>query len=66
MGNTLSRNTLSQQECIICWEQIQDIELVMCNICNIQLHVSCEEIYRNTRKYCKCPHCQGIGTLGIQ
>lgn len=66
MGNTLSRNTLSHQECIICWEQIPCIDLVMCNICNIQLHASCEEIYRNTRKYCKCPHCQGIGTLVIQ
>ena len=52
--------------CLICWEPIQWIDLVICCTgCNILLHTYCEESYRNTRGHCKCPHCQEIGTLMV-
>ena len=61
-----SHKTYEIQDCLICWEQINSVDLVMCNHCNIQMHANCEEVYRNTKGYCKCPHCQNIGTLASQ
>ena len=68
MGNSISnqnqnQNELENKKCLICWELVEAIDLVQCFRCNIYLHVYCEETYRNTRKYCKCPHCQSIGTM---
>ena len=68
MGNHISTNyhinhNNNDNKCLICWEKIEYIELVRCGRCNIQLHTSCEETYRNTKNHCKCPHCQCIGTL---
>ena len=51
-------------DCLICWDQVEYIDLVICTRCNIKLHAYCEETYRNGKGYCKCPHCQRIGTLG--
>jgi len=78
MGNTLTIHPYRIQKygiqkltptcsCFICWEKIESIDKVTCIRCNISLHASCEETYRNinTRQYCKCPHCQQIGTLCI-
>jgi hypothetical protein len=64
MGNSVSMHN-QVDECIICWDNIETINKVTCTRCNISLHTYCEETYRNvrTRHYCKCPHCQGIGTL---
>ena len=64
-ANISNQNSIENNTCLICWEQIEWIDLVFCTHCNISLHVYCEETYRNTRGYCKCPHCQRIGTLGI-
>ena len=65
MGSSFSQLEPSQNKnCLICWEPIHFIELVHCYQCNIQLHTYCEQIYRGGKKYCKCPHCQQIGTLG--
>lgn len=65
MGSSFSQLEPSQNKsCLICWEPIHFIELVQCNQCNIQLHTYCEETYRGCKGYCKCPHCQQIGTLG--
>ena len=65
MGSSFSQLEPSQNKnCLICWEPIHFIELVQCNHCNIQLHTYCEETYRGCKGYCKCPHCQQIGTLG--
>ena len=66
MGNTVSMHN-QVDECIICWEKIEPIEKATCIQCNISLHTYCEETDRRvrTRQYCKYPHCQGIGTLGI-
>lgn len=64
--NKNDNNNNNENKCLICWEKIEYIELVRCGRCNIQLHTYCEETYRttkNTKNYCKCPHCQGIGTL---
>jgi hypothetical protein len=66
MGNTTSIPTHSRVEtCIICWENIESTNKVDCFRCNISLHTYCEETDRSIRRrhYCKCPHCQGIGTL---
>ena len=76
MGNSIStnhhdnhcnenneHNENNENKCLICWEKIEYIELIRCTRCNIQLHTYCEETYRNTKNYCKCPHCQRIGTL---
>lgn len=65
MGNIYSNNIANEKaNCLICWEKIDNIDLVQCIQCNIQLHTYCEEIYRGGTGYCKCPHCQQIGTLG--
>jgi len=73
MGNTESINAIFEQHpdglipktnCLICWNSIGPKEWTICNQCNIFLHSDCESRYRGTRGYCKCPHCQGIGTLG--
>ena len=67
MGNSFSQIEPSHnKECLICWEPIYFIELIQCNICNIPLHSYCEETYRGTKGYCKCPHCQQVGTLCIR
>ena len=58
-------NIKQKEECLICWEKINNIDLVRCIGCNIQLHTYCEETYRGGTGYCKCPHCQQIGTLGV-
>ena len=68
MGNYISnqstnQDTIENNKCLICWEPIHFIELVKCHHCNIQLHTYCEETYRGGKGYCKCPHCQQIGTL---
>jgi len=70
MGNYISNQTTNQDtiennKCLICWELIEDNDLVQCISCKIQLHVYCEETYRGGKGYCKCPHCQGIGTMCI-
>jgi hypothetical protein len=57
---------LYNTDCLICWEPIDSIELVFCIRCNIQLHAYCEQTYRGGKGYCKCPHCQQVGTLGTK
>jgi len=64
MGSNYSHSQpLYQTECFICWEPIHFMDVVQCTRCNIELHAYCEEIYRGGKGYCKCPHCQQIGTL---
>ena len=68
MGNKLS-NVIeyemgnSERTCLICWDEVTNIDTIRCNRCNVILHAYCEEIYRGGKGYCKCPHCQQIGTL---
>lgn len=50
--------------CYICRKSINKDELVMCVQCNINLHITCEDIYRHNKNYCVCPKCKKIGTLG--
>lgn len=66
MGNNISnQNTTENNSCLICWEIIDDIQqLSKCVRCNIVMHNICEELYRLEKKYCKCPHCCRIGTIG--
>lgn len=67
MGNTYSNHIINDnKDCLICWEHVERIDCVVCIRCNIRLHAYCEETYRDGKGYCKCPHCQGIGTLGIE
>lgn len=64
MGNIHSDYTINENKnCLICWENLKDIDQIQCTRCNIYLHAHCEEIYRGGKGFCKCPHCQGIGTL---
>ena len=51
-------------DCLICWDSIEHCEWTQCTRCNIYLHKNCEATYRSNKGYCKCPHCQRIGTLG--
>jgi hypothetical protein len=68
MGNYISfvppENHNHSDTCLICWDEVHNMDRVICVRCNIKLHAYCEEIYRNNKGYCKCPHCQRIGTLG--
>ena len=64
-ANTSNNYSIENNTCLICWDQIKLIDLIVCFRCNILLHAHCEETYRDTRRFCKCPHCQGIGTLVI-
>ena len=66
MGNYVSTQNdidYDSKTCLICWDNIEYIDLIICIKCNICLHAYCEETYRGARGYCKCPHCQRIGTL---
>lgn len=80
MGNFISRNffyynriidnpnnneTINNDECFICWEKIDNPRLVKCVRCKIKMHNNCENKYRCNKDYCKCPHCQRYGSLGI-
>lgn len=65
MGNIHS-NSINSENCLICWDEIDHIELVECTKCKIYMHSYCEEVFRGGKGYCKCPHCQRIGTLGIK
>lgn len=65
MGLSYSRTEqLEDTDCLICWDPIDSIELVFCTRCNIQLHKYCEETHRGEKGFCKCPHCQQLGSLG--
>ena len=64
MGNHSSnQNRGRDNTCLICWEQVDRHKLIECFSCNIILHHHCEETYRGAKGYCKCPHCQVVGTL---
>ena len=66
MGNRFSNATsLPNQDCLICWETVDNTKWTQCVRCKIKMHDYCEEIYRNNKGFCKCPHCQRIGSLGI-
>ena len=44
MGNTYSNHIINEnKDCLICWEQVENIDCVCCIQCNIQLHAYCEE-----------------------
>jgi hypothetical protein len=73
MGNSESYNLYLEQtkpdfipesDCLICLDSIAPRTWTQCHRCHIYLHNICEETYRGNRGYCKCPHCQQIGTLG--
>jgi hypothetical protein len=65
MGNNISnQKTIKPNECLICWENIDTQHLCKCVKCNILLHDLCEELYRGNKKYCECPHCRRVGTIG--
>jgi hypothetical protein len=65
VGNIYSNRIVREKpNCLICWDEVDHIELIQCIRCNIHLHTYCEETYRGGKGYCKCPHCQQIGTLG--
>ena len=57
-------NFIPPSKCLICWDLIEPKQWCECYQCNIYLHGKCEKIYRGNKGYCKCPHCQQIGTLG--
>lgn len=54
-----------EDTCLICHDEITDPQYVECFKCGISLHTGCEQTYRlhNNHNYCKCIHCQRIGTI---
>ena len=54
-----------EETCLICYEDITSEQYVECFACNVSLHTECEYTYRmhNNNNYCKCIHCQRIGTI---
>ena len=65
MGNIYSTHNRTEiEDCLICWEQVEPVDVVTCNHCKIRMHTNCEEEYRNTKGYCKCPHCSHVGLIG--
>ena len=66
MGIILSRynNYIQNSQCFICNKRINTENYIKCVRCNITLHNDCEETYRNIKKYCQCPGCKRIGSLG--
>lgn len=54
-----------KQKCYLCLKQInmKQHTITECIKCNIILHNYCEEVFRGTTTYCKCPKCKSIGTL---
>jgi hypothetical protein len=66
MGNVMNRkiNPHELKSCLFCWEKISTREWTECVRCNIVLHTLCEEKYRGEKRYCECPHCRRIGTIG--
>ena len=66
MGNNISYQPINEiNSCLICWENIDDPQFCKCIKCNIILHNLCEETYRGQKRYCECPHCRRIGTIGF-
>jgi hypothetical protein len=53
-----------KNDCLICWDEIGNNKWAVCVRCNIFMHSECEQKYRKDRGYCKCPHCQHIGSIG--
>jgi len=64
MGNICSID--NDTTCSICNKHIVYDDLLWCKCiqCNIMLHNECEKKYRGEKKYCECPKCHRIGTIG--
>ncbi len=57
-------NSIKNRSCLICCKQLgSSYTWIKCFRCNILIHHHCEEMYSNRRTYCKCPHCERIGTI---
>lgn len=57
-------NSIKNRACLKCCKAIgSSYTWIQCLRCNILLHHHCEEMHSNRRTYCKCPHCERIGTL---
>lgn len=65
MIHNVNQNT--NRICLICQKQIHDEIFTKCVVCNINYHRICLDnwIDKTTKTYCKCCHCQSIGTLII-
>ncbi len=68
MGNQTSSESDIKDicKCLICWENIDKKNLLLCTRCNIQMHDNCFKNFSSIKNidYCFCPHCQRIGTIG--
>lgn len=54
-----------KNECFLCKKPNDNNSVdVTCHECNIKMHTECEKMFRNKEKYCQCPNCNKIGTLG--
>ncbi len=59
-----AHNSIKNRSCLICCKPLGcSYTWIKCFRCNILIHHHCEEMYSNRRTYCKCPHCERIGTL---
>ena len=64
MGNYISCKMKEEDDnCIICRNKLDKCKLSKCITCSQIIHGSCEEKYRKTTGYSKCPNCQRIGTM---
>ena len=59
-----AHNSIKNRSCLVCCKLLgSSYTWIKCFRCNILLHHHCEEMHSNRRTYCKCPHCERIGTL---
>lgn len=72
MGNRISLSCNREdryaraETCHDCGEDCLDrTDKVICIRCDIALHVQCTDRIIGDKKYCQCPNCHKVGTLGI-
>ena len=49
MGNTYSNHTINK-DCLICWEQVENIDCVYCIQCNISTNIVAYNMYKNVMR----------------
>ena len=57
---------VENKTCLICWDCIGTNNWCICVHCNIVLHAHCEKTYRADKGYCKCIHCQRLGSIATK
>ena len=54
----LNLTCVEKEDCLVCYEQINDSENVICHQCKKPMHLLCIEKWFDTNKQRFCPHCR--------